>query len=355
MVQAPIDAHDILACPVDGDALDVEGDWLCCGAGHRYPVVDGVAVLLRTDVVQTLGVAGSSLEAARRWCEGDRSDPMFIDTLGISEEERKGVRAAIGQDSSGIDPVASFLVGATNGILYKPLIGKLAQLPVPELRLPKVSSARLLDVGCNWGRWSLAAAAKGYRPVGIDPSLGAVLAARRLARMRGLPFEGVVGDARHLPFKCRSFDSAFSYSVLQHFSKANARQAVREIGRVVRQDGTIRIQMASACGIRSLQHIVQRGFSEPQGFEVRYWLPGKLTKDFREILGNVDLEVDCFFGLGLQPTDRELYSPLGKVLISLSEKLRWAAKSFVPLRYLADSVYLVSGNTFPIAREDGSQ
>ena len=355
MVQAPIDAHDILACPVDGKALEAEGDWLCCGAGHRYPVVEGVAVLLRPDVAQTLGVAGRSLEAARRWLEGDRADPMFVDTLGISDDERMGVRAAIGQDAATIDPVASFLVGATNGILYKPLIGKLAQLPIPELRLPKASGARLLDVGCNWGRWSLAAAAKGYRPVGIDPSLGAVLAARRLARLRGLPFEGVVGDARHLPFKSRAFDSAFSYSVLQHFSKENARQAVREIGRVVRLSGAIRIQMASACGIRSLQHMLKRGFAKPQSFEVRYWLPRGLINDFRKILGNADLEVDCYFGLGLQPTDRELYGPLGRVLLSVSEKLRRASESFVPLRYLADSVYLVSSNTFPIAREDGSQ
>ena len=38
----------------------------------------------------------------------------------------------------------------------------------------------LLDIGCSWGRWSLAAARKGYSVVGIDPSLGAVMAARRI-------------------------------------------------------------------------------------------------------------------------------------------------------------------------------
>ena len=41
------------------------------------------------------------------------------------------------------------------------------------------AGSRLLDLGSSWGRWSIAAARKGYSVVGLDPSLGAVLAARR--------------------------------------------------------------------------------------------------------------------------------------------------------------------------------
>ena len=46
----------------------------------------------------------------------------------------------------------------------------------------------------------MSAAKKGYRAVGIDPSLGAVMAARRVARQLGLEIKCIVGDARFLPF-----------------------------------------------------------------------------------------------------------------------------------------------------------
>ena len=59
--------------------------------------------------------------------------------------------------------------------------------------------------------------------MGIDPSLDAVLAARRVSRQLGVEASFVVGDARFLPFANDSFDTVFCYSVLQHFSKENAK------------------------------------------------------------------------------------------------------------------------------------
>jgi uncharacterized protein YbaR (Trm112 family) len=38
-----------LACPVDGGALIQEGDELVSAAGRRYPVIEGVPVLLPPD------------------------------------------------------------------------------------------------------------------------------------------------------------------------------------------------------------------------------------------------------------------------------------------------------------------
>ena len=74
----------------------------------------------------------------------------------------------------------------TSGNLYFSIQNKLTRYPIPECRLPQGNGERLLDIGCNWGRWSIAAAQKGYRPVGIDPSLDAVLAARRVSRQLGV-------------------------------------------------------------------------------------------------------------------------------------------------------------------------
>lgn len=136
----------------------------------------------------------------------------------------------------------------------------------------------------------------------------------------------------------------FSYSVLQHFSKNDARAALEDIRRVLRTDGTFLVQMASALGIRSLQHQMRRRFREPKDFDVRYWTPAELLRTFRDVFGSTELEVDCYFGLGLQPADVRLMSGIKKLLIYGSEGLRSASKVFRPLVYLADSVFLRSAH-----------
>ena len=108
-------------------------------------------------------------------------------------------------------------------------------------------------------------------------------------------------------------------------------------------DGTFLVQMASALGIRSMQHQVRRGFREPKDFDVRYRTPAELLRTFRDIFGPTELEVDCYFGLGLQPADVQLMSGINKLVIYGSEGLRTASKVFRPLVYLADSLYLRSG------------
>ena len=66
--------------------------------------------------------------------------------------------------------MVAYLVAATNGFMYLHLLGKLSEYPIPDLRLPEGNGTPLLDVGCNWGRWSIAAARKGYAATGVDPS-----------------------------------------------------------------------------------------------------------------------------------------------------------------------------------------
>jgi SAM-dependent methyltransferase len=331
----------LLACPCDSLPLRCDGRVLLCGNGHAFPVVSDVPVLLRSDVPQTIGLASRSLKEAWADVEGSNPDPWFIDTLGISDEQKKGVRAAACCDEN-VDPVVSHLVAATNGLLYGHLIGLLNSYPIPDIRLGDGQGKVLLDIGCSWGRWSMAAAKKGYLPVGLDPSLGAILAAKRVANSLDLPFHGVVADARFLPFRAGSFDVVFSYSVLQHFSQADARAALWEIRRVLHTEGTFLVQMASAAGIRSLQHQVRRGFREPKDFDVRYWTTAQLLRTFSDVFGPTELEVDCYFGLGLQPADAQLMSGISKLVIYSSEVLRSASKVFRPLVYLADSLYLRS-------------
>jgi SAM-dependent methyltransferase len=331
----------LLVCPCDGRPLSRIRCILECPNEHEFPIVDDVPVLLRSDVPQTIDLASASLRHEWAHVEGQNADGWFVDTLGISDEQKTSVRMATSRRVD-VDPVVSYLVAATNGLLYKHLIGHLNDYPIPDIRLANGQGKVLLDIGCSWGRWSMAAGKKGYVPVGLDPSLGAVLAAKRLAKRLSLPFHGVVADARFLPFRPGSFDVAFSYSVLQHFSKQDARAALENIHRVLRADGTFLLQMASALGIRSLQHQLRRGFRKPKDFDVRYWTPTELLSTFHAVFGPTELEVDCYFGLGLQPADLRLVSGTGKLLIRCSEGLRRASRALKPLVYLADSLYLRS-------------
>jgi uncharacterized protein YbaR (Trm112 family) len=150
---------DLLACPRDGESLLRDGAHLSCARGHRYPMVDGIPVLLRDDVEQTGWWSHQSLAKANAVLAGENLREQSKTAVGEPMVVRKHVQEAI---------------AATCGNLYSPLIGKLETYPIPTLRLPEGNGKLLLDVGCNWGRWSIAASRKGYRVVGMDPNLDAV-------------------------------------------------------------------------------------------------------------------------------------------------------------------------------------
>jgi uncharacterized protein YbaR (Trm112 family) len=155
----------VLECPRDHSELHIESGYVCCAQGHRYPIVSGVPVFLLAEKEQTIGIATASLKAA----ESAIGSPLYVDTLGLSEEEKRGIERdwiAGGK----IDAVISYLVGATSGWGYVNSIGKLESYPIPEIPVGNGKGEFLLDVGANWGRWSVSAARKGWRVVGIDPS-----------------------------------------------------------------------------------------------------------------------------------------------------------------------------------------
>ena len=331
-----------LVCPRDRSPLYSDAGSLRCGHGHEYPVVDGVPVLLVEEAPETIGIARASLRAAADVAGRAVDAPWFVETLGLNDEEREAVRATAAAGTSVIDPVVAFLVGATNGIAYNHLRGRLTDYPIPVLRLPRGSGETLLDIGCNWGRWSIAAARAGYRPLGIDPSLGAVMAARRVAAALGVDARFIVADARYLPLATGSLDRAFSYSVIQHFSPDDAALALTEVGRTLRPGGASLIQMPTAYGLRCLYHQARRGFRTPQAFEVRYRTIPDLRRLFSRAIGPTTVSVDCFFGIGLQASDRALMPRSRRRVIDASERLRGWSSAVPLLRYAADSVYLSS-------------
>jgi SAM-dependent methyltransferase len=334
-----MDSHllSLLECPRDSLELRTEGGQLCCAAGHKYPVVKGVPVFLLGESEQTIGIASASLKAA----ESGIGAPLYVDTLGLSEDEKRGIERdwiAGGK----LDPAISYLIGATSGLGYVDLIGRLDTYPIPDIPVEDGNGELLLDVGSNWGRWSVSAARKGWRVVGLDPSLGALLAARRAFSGMGLDISFVCGDARFLPFKADLFRCVFSFSVIQHFSETNAEIAIAELGRVLRRGGFAKIQMAHKGGLRSTYSRTRRGYADGGIFKVRYWSLASIRDVFEKRVGPSRLTAEAFGGLGLLPEDRTYVSAKAKVLITVSNLLKKLTYFVRPLIRLADSVYVVS-------------
>ncbi len=335
---------DNLVCPRDHNRLEAVSDKLACAEGHAYPVVDGVPVMLLDDQSQTIAAAEKTLEQAAGLSDQNQMPELYLESLSISEIQKKGIAQLARNGDCKIDPVVAYMIGATNGNLYSHMIGKLESYPIPELRLPPGDGQLFLDVGCNWGRWSVAAAQKGYNVVGIDPQLGAVMAARRVSRDLGLSNKYVVADARYLPFAASSFDKVFSYSVLQHLSKENVETAVSEIARALKPEGLSLVQMPTPFGVRTLYNQARRRFREAYGFEVRFWTIPSLRRLFSRI-GKTRISVDCYFGTGIQTSDQHLMPAKLKMVIAASEALRKASRFARPLIYVADSVYVHSTKT----------
>jgi len=292
-----------------------------CARGHRFPYPDGIPVLLSERIEATHPVFAKSLADARS-CVPEEPEPP----------------------DGALEPSVQQGIAATCGYLYRHLIGRLPRYPIPELRLPPGGGGLFLELGSNWGRWCIAAARLGYVPVGIDPSLEAIRAARRIAGRLGVQAHYLVADARRLPFRDDTFDAGFSYSVLQHFAKENVRLALRELRRVLKPGATSLVQMANSLGLRSAVARVRERVRPvvAEEFRVRYWTPWELERTFAAELGPSELEVDGFFSLNVQAADLDLMLPRLRAVIRASEATRAVAARVPPLKLLADSLYLRS-------------
>ena len=315
------DLLQLIVCPRDKQALRYEGDYLFCPSGHRYRVVEGIPILLVSEAQQTHIEGDRTLLVA----EGDYSHvPLLNLTLGADE----------------IDPFVKNSIGATGGGLYQDLVGNLKAYPIPDIRIPPGDGDTFLEVGCSWGRWTMAASRKGYRVVGIDPSLKGVLAARRVSQQLGIEGHYLVADGRFLPFPDQAFSRVFSYSVLQHLSKQDVRIALPEIRRVLKVGGEAMVQLPNVFGLRSLYHEIRRGFREPRNFEVRYWTIPELKQIFSRLIGPARVSVDGYFSLNAQISDVEFLPPRYRAIVYTSEWLRRLSLHVPALSYVADSLYV---------------
>jgi SAM-dependent methyltransferase len=237
-----------------------------------------------------------------------------------------------------VDEYVRWILRGTCGNLYD--AERIRHYPIPEL--PFSGAGRFLDIGSNWGRWTIAAARAGFDATAIDPSLGAIRAARRVASQLSVSIDLAVADARHLPFPDESFDVVFSYSVLQHLSPADVEASIAECARVLKPNGRALHQLPSTRGALSLYRQARRRFRPARGFEVRYWSPSALGELFEELVGPTTLVPDAFFTLNPHAGELGELSGRAQAVVRTSRALTALAGRIPPLAAAADSLWVRS-------------
>jgi ubiquinone/menaquinone biosynthesis C-methylase UbiE len=305
------DTISVLACPADQTNLRVHNSGLICDRGHQFAVENGIPVLA---------------QAVRREPVPHNMEP--------SPQQ---------QPDSSIDAFVSDWLVNTNGNLYRKARGSLRRYPIPRWPLSRGTGQLLADVGCGWGRWSIAAAKAGYKPIGVDVHIDALAAAGRVSRQLGARADYVCAGAECLPFRAGSIDVLFSYSVLQHLDREKVAAFFKEAFRVLKPEGTCLVQLPNKAGLYNLLLQAKRNFRDarPGTFEMRYWS----TTNIEEVVEKAGLEklklrADGFFTQNPQLSDLDLLTPAGKAVVMASHAGRWAAGILPVLGRVADSLWV---------------
>lgn len=308
----------ILACPHDHTKLRVENDFIVCERAHQFPFEDGIPI----------------------FAENPRCEPIPLN-MGPCPHPSDGADAAARDER--IDPFVNDWIVNTNGNLYWRARGRLPRYPIPNWPFGAGKGQVMVDIGCSWGRWSIAAARAGFVPVGTDVHVDALAAATRVSRQLGARADFICGDAEHLPFQSGSVDCVFSYSVLQHLDKSKVRRIFQEISRVLQPGGVCLLQLPNAFGLLSIAQQLRRGFREAKSgtFEMRYWTHATICRGLEQAgFSKVTIRTDGFFSQNPQLTDLDLLSPAGRLLIRASAAGRRAANAFPILTRIADSLWI---------------
>ena len=317
----------LLACPRTGATLHWDGDSLVSEEGDRYPIVEGIPVFLPEE----FGESGSGAATHTR---------SLLNRAVLHSP------AFVTKNEDAIEPLVQEFISATGGNLYKRIVGKLKSYPVPDFpAIPDSGDAVLIDVGCHWGRWTIGASRKGFTAIGIDPSLEAVIVAKRVAHKLGSSAKFIAGDGRYLPFRRESVDFIFSFSVLQHFGRSDVERTLAEFRRALRPGGQVMVQMPNRRSILGMKTLLQRGFRDGTGFEVRYWTHEELKETFGRILGEAIVEVDSFFSINAQEVGLEVLPWFERMVLRLSLGMTKLSKEVKALQLFADSLYVRARKT----------
>lgn len=150
-------------------------------------------------------------------------------------------------------------------------------LTVDYRRLGVEPTARVLDLGCGFGRHAFAAAQAGGAVVAVDAAATEVRDVR--ATFAAMVDAGeldaatcragaVQGDALHLPFASEAFDRVIASEVLEHI--ADDRSAMAELARVLRPGGTMAVTVPR-CGPEVVNWLLSDAYHDVPGGHVRIY------------------------------------------------------------------------------------
>lgn len=186
----------ILACPVCKSDVMHQDDGLVCvgsGCGLRFPMVDGIPVMLppgmTTDLILTKKAWDARYESQR--------------VKGMDLENEPELRDALTHIANSMN--------TTEGLF--------------------------LEVGSGLSRVSCALARGGARTIGIDISLSAVQSAKELFKNEGVTGFLVNADMLHMPFKDNTFSAMYAGGAIEHFEETG--QCLRELLRCLSPGGVI--------------------------------------------------------------------------------------------------------------------
>jgi ubiquinone/menaquinone biosynthesis C-methylase UbiE len=119
--------------------------------------------------------------------------------------------------------------------------------------MPELKGKRFLDVGCGMGTFTLEAARRGARAVGVDLAPAAIPAAQRTAREEGIAAAAfVLADAARLPIRSASADVVVAADFTEHLDDDTLERVFNEIVRVMSSGGVLIIYTPEA------NHIFER-------------------------------------------------------------------------------------------------
>jgi SAM-dependent methyltransferase len=162
--------------------------------------------------------------------------------------------------------------------------------------LPDVRGRTLLDLGCGMGTFTIEAAQRGARSIGVDPAPAAVRAARDVAAAERVDSAHFIrADAAVLPVPDDAVDIVLAADLTEHLDDVTLARILREASRVLRNSGRLVLytpdrqhflerlrargvmrQDPSHIGVRSLRELSAAVENAGFGIERAVWLPSHL-------------------------------------------------------------------------------